>query len=92
MRRGWPIPTGRGLGRIGTPDALQALIKAVQPGGRFLNRKPAAPRLAAIEGLRAAANPAALGTLEGLAQDSDKEVRVAAERALRAAQEGGGDE
>ena len=72
----------RALGRIGTPDALQALIKAVQPGGRFIGRRSAAPRIAAIDGLRIAAGPVAVGTLEGLTNDPDRQVRDAAWLAL----------
>jgi len=66
------------LGRIGSPDAVQALIKLAQPAGRFIGRKPAALRLAAVEALRLAATPAALGTLQGLMKDSDKQVKAAA--------------
>ena len=73
----------RALGRIGTADALQALIKMVQPGGRILKRKAAGPRLAAIDGLKASGSAAAIGTLEGLAGDNDKDVRQAVERALQ---------
>ncbi len=71
-----------GLGRIGSPDAVQALIKMVQPAGRIFGRKPVAKRLAALEGLRIAGTPAAMGTLQGLANDSDKQVRGAAQAAL----------
>ncbi len=71
------------LGRIGTPDAVQALIKVVQPAGRFFGRKPLALRLAGIEALRLAATAAAVGTLEGLAGDADGEVSAAAQHALR---------
>src|SRR5256885_10939463 len=60
------------LGRIGSPDAVQALIKWAQPTGRFFGRKPSELRLAAVEGLRLAASAAALGTLEGLSDDSDQ--------------------
>ena len=70
------------LGRIGTPDAVQALIKWAQPAGRFFGRKPTALRLAAVEGLRLAATPAAVGTLEGLAQDGDRQTQEAARGAL----------
>jgi HEAT repeat protein len=70
------------LGRIGSPDAVQALIKCAQPAGRIFGRKPAALRLAAVEGLRLAATPAAYGTLEGLADDGDKQVRAAARAAV----------
>ena len=70
------------LGRIGSPDAVQALIKWAQPTGRFFGRKPSELRVAAVEGLRLAATPAALGTLEGLSDDGDKAVREAASRAV----------
>ena len=70
------------LGRIGSPDAVQALIKWSQPAGRIFGRKPAALRLAAVEGLRLAGTPAAHGTLDGLADDGDREVRSAARAAV----------
>lgn len=71
------------LGRIGTPDAVQALIKTVSPGGRFLGRKPKGPRLAAVEGLRLAGGSTAIGALKGLERDPDKAVRKAARTALQ---------
>ncbi len=71
------------LGRIGSPDAVQALIRFAQPGGKLFGRKPAALRVTAVEALRLAATPAAVGTLEGLGADSDKQVRAAAQAALR---------
>jgi HEAT repeat protein len=70
------------LGRIGSPDAVQALIKCAQPAGRIFGRKPVALRLAAVEGLRLAGTPAAYGTLEGLADDGDRQVRAAARAAV----------
>jgi HEAT repeat protein len=70
------------LGRIGSPAAVQALIKFAQPGGRLFGRKPAALRATAVEALRLAATPAAVGTLEGLTEDGDKQVRSAAHSAL----------
>src|SRR5438132_436827 len=70
------------LGRIGSPDAVQALIKWAQPTGRFFGRKPSELRVAAVEALRLAATPAALGTLEGLSDDGDREVREAASRGV----------
>jgi HEAT repeat protein len=70
------------LGRIGSPDAVQALIKWAQPTGRFFGRKPSELRVAAVEALRLAATPAALGTLEGLSDDGDRTVRDAATRAV----------
>jgi HEAT repeat protein len=70
------------LGRIGSAAAVQALIKFAQPGGRLFGRRPAALRVIAVEALRVAATPAAVGTLEGLTDDGDKQVRLAAEAAL----------
>ena len=70
------------LGRIGSPDAVQALIKFAQPTGRIFGRKPAGLRAAAVEALRLAATPAAVGTLQGLSDDGDKQVRAAARAAL----------
>ena len=70
------------LGRIASPDAVQALIKCSQPAGRIFGRKSASLRLAAVEGLRLAATPAARGTLDGLADDGDKQVRAAARAAV----------
>ena len=70
------------LGRIGSPDAVQALIKFAQPSGKLFGRKPSSLRLAAVEALRLAATPAAIGTLQGLSEDGDKQVRGAAVVAL----------
>ncbi|MGH7521925.1 MAG: HEAT repeat domain-containing protein [Gemmatimonadales bacterium] len=70
------------LGRIASSAAVQALIKFAQPGGRLFGRKPAALRASAVEALRLAATPAAIGTLEGLTDDGDKQVRLAAQSAL----------
>jgi len=50
--------------------------------GRFFGRKPSELRVAAVEALRLAASPAALGTLEGLSDDGDRAVREAATRAV----------
>ena len=71
------------LGRIGTPDAVKALIKVAQPSGFLFARKPATLRLAAVEALGLAATAPALGTLEGLSGDGDKQVRGAAKAAVR---------
>ncbi len=70
------------LGRIGSTAAVQALIKFAQPGGRLFGRKPATLRATAVEALRLAATPAAIGTLEGLTEDGDRQVRDAAQSAL----------
>lgn len=73
----------RALGRIGTAEAIQALVAAVQPGGRFLGRRSAGRRIPAIDGLLLAGGPAALGTIEGLVNDADRDVRQAAKAALQ---------
>ncbi len=70
------------LGRIGSPDAVQALIRFAQPSGRLFGRRPTAVRVAAVEALRLAATAPALGTLEGLCDDSDRHVRAAARAAV----------
>ena len=70
------------LGRIGSAGAVQALIKFAQPGGKLFGRKSSALRTTAVEALRLAATPAAVGTLEGLTADGDKQVRAAALEAL----------
>jgi nucleotide-binding universal stress UspA family protein len=67
------------LGRIGSPEAVQALAKAAAPGGRLMGRKSAAQRIAAIEGLRLAGAARVLETLSG---DADRQVRDVARRAL----------
>jgi HEAT repeat protein len=70
------------LGRIASAAAVQALIKFAQPGGRLFGRRPVGLRVASVEALRLAATPAAIGTLEGLTDDGDKQVRTAAQSAL----------
>jgi len=80
----------KALGRIGAPEAVAALAKAAEPGGKLLGRKPAAVRTAAVEGLRLAGNEAALRALEALAQDGDKSVREAVRVALEGLRAKGG--
>jgi hypothetical protein len=72
----------RALGRIGTPEAIQALAMAAEPGGRLLGRRPSANRIAAVEGLRISGGRAAVTALQGLARDGDKAVREQVVRAL----------
>lgn len=72
----------RALGRIGTSEAVQALAKAAEPGGRLLSRRPAANRVAAVEGLRLAGGAGAAAALNNLARDGDKAVREAVLHAL----------
>ena len=70
------------LGRLSTTDALAALKKAAEPGGRLLRRKPVSIRLAAIAGLHAA-GPAAASHLKEFLEDGDESVRTAVARALQ---------
>jgi HEAT repeat protein len=70
------------LGRIGSPDAVQALARAAAPGRRLFNRRPLAVRLAAIEALRLAGTPGAATVLQGLIGDDDAGIRDASEQAL----------
>jgi len=70
------------LGRIGTPDAVQALARAAAPGRRLFNRRPLTTRLAAIAGLRVAGSAPAATALQGLLGDDEQSVRDAAQEAL----------
>ena len=69
------------LGRIGTGEAVRALVKAASPGGKILKRKTAEERIPAIEGLRLAG---AATSLQELAEDSDKAVRDAVKSRVEA--------
>lgn len=75
----------RALGRIGTPDAVAALVKAAQESGGLLSRKPVGPRLAAIEALGTAGGGNAVTVLRELAQHRSADVRAAAAAALERA-------
>lgn len=70
------------LGRIGTPEAIQALVRSSKPGKGLFGRKPVAIRLAAVEGLALAGSPDALATLKDLSSDRDARVREAARKVL----------
>ncbi len=72
----------RALGRVGSNEAVQALILAAQPGGRILGRVSSKKRLHAVEALGLADNPRAKGFLRDLTKDRDKHIREAAEEAL----------
>jgi HEAT repeat protein len=72
----------RALGRIGTPDAVQALSKAASAGGGLLSRKAVGPRLAAIAALGLAASPPAQAALKALAGGGRGQVRAAAAATL----------
>jgi HEAT repeat protein len=80
----------RALGRIGTPDAVQALVKAAHEAGSLLSRKPQGPRLAAIEALGTAGGPIAIAVLKELMENRSGEVRATAAGALERATTGAG--
>ena len=71
----------RGLGRLGTPDAVQKLIKAAEATG-FYQKKPVSYRVAAVNALAEARTAAALAALQQLNNDREKEVKDAVFRAL----------
>jgi len=75
------------LGKVGTPDAVQKLIKMAEPDGRLFRRKATSFRVAAVQALGDAKTPAAVNALRDLSADKDKDVRETATRAL--AQSGG---
>ncbi len=67
-----------GLGRIGTPDAVEKLVRAALPAG--MRPRPARFRIAALEALVVARGPGANGTLRSVLEDDDPAVREAAQR------------
>ena len=75
------------LGRQATDEAIARLTKAAEPDGRLFKRKPTALRVAAVQALAEANTPAALAALRRFADDREREVRVAAGRALRPQEE-----
>jgi len=72
----------RALGRIGTPEAVAALVRWATPPRWQFWRRQTGLRLAAIEGLRLVVGEGALSGLRGLAGDRDREVRRSAREAL----------
>ena len=72
------------LARIGTPEALQLLVRvAGTPGGRLFGRRRSnMPRVQAVEALGSVDHPMARNAIEGLRTDADPEVRAAAARTL----------
>jgi HEAT repeat protein len=68
------------LGRLGTPDAVQKLVRAVLPtGGR---PRPVSYRIAALEALAAARGHSAHPTFRTLLNDAEPAVREAAKRLI----------
>lgn len=72
----------RALGRVGSDNAVSALIKASEPVGLLKGRRTAAQRAAAAEGLVAAGGERAIDALRVLAADRDKHVRAVALKGL----------
>src|SRR6476469_2985598 len=70
------------LGKLATPDAVQRLLKAVEPERGLFKKKGSAFRVAAVQGLGEARSPEATEALKGLQSDKDEEVREAATFAL----------
>jgi len=71
------------LGRLGTPDAVQKLVRAVMPSN--LRPRPVGFRIAALEALTAARGHSAMPTLRQLLNDSEPAVREAAKRLIATA-------
>jgi HEAT repeat protein len=68
------------LGRVGTLDAVQRLIRAAEPDHGLFKRKSTAFRVAAVQALIEVKSAAARDALNALASDKDKDVREAAAR------------
>src|SRR5687767_875869 len=72
------------LGKIATGDAIRFLTKAAQPASGLFKKKATAYRVAAVRALGEARTPAAMGALQNLLHDKEKDVREAVFWAVRA--------
>ncbi|HEY0997107.1 MAG TPA: HEAT repeat domain-containing protein [Gemmatimonadaceae bacterium] len=70
------------LGKVGSPDAIERLLGAAQPEGRFFRKKSAAFRAQAVLALGETRHPDALAAVRGYLEDREQEVKDAALRAL----------
>ena len=70
------------LGKVATPEAVQRLVETAEAEKGFFKKKPAALRIAAVQGLAEARTPAAMAALNALAADKDAEVKDAVTFAL----------
>ncbi len=70
------------LGRLGTPAAVQRLIRASGPGGNGAGTTPVPIRVAALEALAAARGTNSLPMLRELTADTDHAIRDAARRLI----------
>ena len=76
------------LGKIASGDAIRFLTKAAQPEGRLFRKKSTAYRVAAVRALGEARTPGAMGALQNLLHDKEKDVREAVFWAVRSAKGG----
>jgi HEAT repeat protein len=65
------------LGKLGTPDAVQRLLRAAEAERGVVKKTPVALRIAAVHGLTEARTPEALEALRALHDDKDPAVRAA---------------
>jgi HEAT repeats/PBS lyase HEAT-like repeat len=63
------------LGRIGTVEAVDRLIRAAEPERGFFKKKPTAFRVAAVQALAEVKSAVAQAALKALGSDKEKEVR-----------------
>ncbi len=63
------------LGRVGTAEAVERLVRAAEPERGFFKKKSTAFRVAAVQALAEAKSPGAQAALKALAADKEKEVR-----------------
>ncbi|GAC1515586.1 MAG: hypothetical protein NVS1B4_06660 [Gemmatimonadaceae bacterium] len=70
------------LGHLGTPDAVQRLIKLAEPEGRLFKKRPVELRVAAVTALAEHRTPAIIAVLQEMLQDKEKAVREAVVRAV----------
>jgi HEAT repeat protein len=73
----------RALGRIGTPDAVNALAQVAQPRGGLFGQRNIPARKAAVEALVLAGSDGAVEILKSLTEDKDREVRELAKRGIK---------
>src|SRR5687768_282282 len=73
------------LGKVGSGDAIRYLTKAAQPASGLFKKKATAYRVAAVRALGEARTPAAMGALQNLLHDKEKDVREAVFWAVRSA-------
>ena len=71
------------LAKVGTPEAIERLIKATEPDGVFFSKKSSVFRVAAVRALAETRSPVALVALQKLLDDRAPEVREAAAAFVR---------